>query len=122
GNIVGAYGDSSSGGNGFNATGGLLTYDASKGVRTLDVAPEYKPTITSGQSQLDNVRLAATSGSPLAVNLDTGLTTIGSLSIIVTGTGTHSGVTLTDAEDAGLKVASGVLYASQIVTTPTASD
>lgn len=120
--IVGAYGDSSATGSGFGATGGLVTYDASRGVRPLDLSTEYKPTISAGQTQLDNVRLAGVSGTPLSVNLASPLTTIGSLSISATGSGTDSGVSLTGEPGAVLKVASGVIYASQTVTTPTATD
>jgi autotransporter-associated beta strand protein len=120
--LVGAYGDTTTGGNGFTATGGLVTYDAANGIRVLDSATEYAGTITSGQTQLDNVRLAGVSGTPLSVALTGATTTINSLSISVTGAGTNSGVTLTGDAGTTLKISSGVIHAGQSVTTPVVSD
>ena len=78
--IPGAFGDTTANGTGFGSTGGLVTYGAT-GVRVLG-ADEYKNAITSGQTQLDNIKLSNSSGAASAVALDAP-TTINSLSINV---------------------------------------
>ncbi|CAM3174511.1 beta strand repeat-containing protein [Rariglobus hedericola] len=118
--IAGAYGDTSSAGSGF-ATGGLVTYDAANGVRLLG-GSEYTGAIINGQTQLDNVRYVATSGSPISQNLTSALSTINSLSFSITGAGTNSGVTLSGDAGSVLKIDSGVIYAYQGVTTAAATD
>jgi len=105
--IAGAYGDTSATGNGFGATGGLVTYDADTGVRVL-TASEYVTTITSGQTELENIRLANSSGAGTTFTLGEN-TAINSLSLVVSGAA-DSGITL---DGAGvLTLHSGVIYAS----------
>jgi len=107
--IAGALGDTSSSGTGFGATGGLVTYDAATGVRLLTSA-EYATTITSGQTQLDNVRLTNSSGSLSTTTLSSN-TTINSLSLITSGTA-GSGITLNGTGK--LTISSGVIYGNSI--------
>jgi autotransporter-associated beta strand protein len=118
--IVGAYGDTTSGGDG--KTGGLVTYDATQGVRLL-AGSEYAATVADGQTQLDNVRIARSSGGASQdVNLTAATTTINSLSFNITGAGTNSGVTLGGDTGTTLKINSGVIFASQQVTSVNATD
>ncbi len=56
--FVGVVGDISVTGTGFGATGGILTQDATNGVRRLAGA-DYKTSIGDGQTDLDNVQLEA---------------------------------------------------------------
>jgi autotransporter-associated beta strand protein len=111
--LPGVIGDTSAAGVGNGtSTGGLVTYDPAKGIRLLDTTSEYKATITDGQTQLDNVRLAHTSGAGvLSMTLATD-TTINSLSFNVTGAGTDAGITVDGAAGVTLTVASGVIYTS----------
>ncbi len=119
--LAGAFGDTSATGSGFGATGGLVTYDADKGVRLLD-ASEYTSSITDGQTQLDNVKLANSSGTVATTTLST-TTTINSLSMEVTGTPGNQGITITESMASTLKIDSGVIYAYQNVSSnPTSSD
>jgi fibronectin-binding autotransporter adhesin len=114
--LAGAFGDTSATGSGFGATGGLVTYDSTYGVRLLD-ASEYTSAITDAQTQLDNVRYANSSGTILTTHLSSPLTTINSLSFNVTGATGNQGVSITGEPDAVLRVNSGVIYAYQNVTT-----
>ncbi len=119
--IAGAYGDTTSGGDG--KTGGLVTYDSTYGVRLLNTATEYTTGITSGQTQADNVLYQRVSGGASQdTNLTAATTTINSLSFKITGTGTNSGVTISGDAGTTLKINSGVIYASQQVTTAAATD
>lgn len=123
--IAGAYGSTSGTGSGFGATGGLVTYDADKGVRLLDTATEYTAGITDGQTQLDNVRIVNSSGTVSTTTLTSSLTTINSLSLDVTGATGNQGITIDGDPGATLRINSGVIYAYQNVTTgtnPAASD
>ncbi len=113
--IAGAYGDNSSSGNGT----GLVTYDATRGVRLLNTATEFKSSITNGQTQLDNVRLAGVTGTPVTNTL-TSATTINSLSFDITGAGGNSGATVTG--DTTLTLNSGVIFSRQVVTTAASTD
>ncbi len=118
--LVGAYGDSTSGGDGSTATGGLVTY-GTDGVRVLTTG-EYKSTITNAQTQLDNVLLARTSGGlSQDVNL-TADTTINSLSFKLTGAGTDTGIAVSGDPGTKLTVNSGVIYSSQRVTVASLTD
>jgi autotransporter-associated beta strand protein len=102
---------------------GLVTYDSVYGVRQLDTATEFTPSISDGQTQLDNVRIVNTSGSGIVTNMLTADTVINSLSVDITGEGTDSGVVIAgDAPDRVLTLASGTLFSRQIVSTATASD
>jgi autotransporter-associated beta strand protein len=114
--LAGAFGDTSAAGSGFGATGGLVTYDSSKGIRLLSGA-EYTGAITDGQTQLDNVRILNSSGSIATTTLAAATTTINSLSLGVSGTTGNQGITITGGAGATLKINSGVIYAEQNVTT-----
>lgn len=117
--LVGAYGDTAVAGTGL----GLVTYDGTYGIRLLDTANEYAATIADGQTQLDNVRLANTSGAGVqTTTLASPTTTINSLSINETGIGTNTGITVTGNAGTTLKLNSGTVFAYQAVTTPAASD
>lgn len=119
--IAGAFGDTSGTGTGFGATGGLVTYDTANGVRLLS-SSEYKTSITDGQTQLDNVRIANSSGVLSTTTLTTGVlpvTTINSLSLDVSGATGNQGITITGDSGTTLKINSGVIYAYQNVTTGT---
>ena len=101
----------------------LVTYDAGKGVRLLDTGSEFTTGIASGQTQLDNVRYANTSGSGMQTYALTQDSTINSLSFDVTGAGSSSGITITgDTLDRRVTLNSGMIFARQVVTTPVASD
>lgn len=116
--IAGATGDTSATGNGFGATGGLVTYDGTNGVRLL-VSGEYKNSIGDGQTQLDNVKLINSSGTIATTTLTATTTTINSLSFDVTGATGNQGITVTGGAGTTLKLHSGVIYAYQNVTVPT---
>lgn len=121
--IHGAYGDAS----GTSGTGqGLVTYDSTYGVRLLDVDTEYKSSITSGQTELDNIRLVGTTGANASHNL-TSNTTIGSLSLVVPNQASGgAGVTLTGDPGTTLTISTGVVFATQLVSSgsgvPNATD
>ena len=108
--LTGGYGDTTTGGNGLGSTGGLVTYDATKGVRLLDTSNEYTAAISSGQTQLDNVRYVNATASLVTTTLGAA-TSVNSLSFASTGTG---GVTIDGA--GALKINSGVVYNAQIAT------
>ncbi len=108
--LAGILGDTTAGGNGQGATGGLVTYDTTNGVRVLDTASEYASSIADGQTQLDNVRVVNASGT-VFTNTLTAATTINSLSCIVTGSLVNSGIAINGA--GALRLNSGVLYAVQ---------
>jgi len=118
--LPGAVGDTSATGVGNGiSTGGLVTYDSATGIRVLDPTNEYKASITDGQVQLDNVRLAHTSGAGVLLTTLSSDTTINSLSFNVTGTGTDAGITLDGAAGVTLTVASGVIYTSSSASSAT---
>ncbi len=120
--IVGAYGDTTTGGTGFGTTGGLVTYDTN-GIRLLNTATEYTSGIIDGQSTSDNVRYVRTSGGASQdITLAQTTTTINSLSFNITGAGTNSGVTIGGNAGTTLKINSGVIYANQAVTTAATTD
>lgn len=117
--LVGAYADTSASGSGI----GLATYDAIYGLRPLNFTTEYAALVTSGQSQLDNVRYVNTSGSGVITNTLSADTAINSLSFNITGAGSNSGVTLAGASpDRQLTLNSGMIFAQQTVTTAAGSD
>jgi autotransporter-associated beta strand protein len=122
--IAGAFGDTNATGNGFGPTGGLVTYEDTYGVRLLSES-EYKTFIEDGQTQLDNIRIANSSGAVAETTLTSGTTTINSLSLDVSGDSGNQGITITGDPGTTLKLNSGVIYARQDVTTggnPNASD
>jgi autotransporter-associated beta strand protein len=119
--IVGAFGDTSTGGTG-GATGGLVTYDSTNGVRLLQ-ASEYQNGITDGQTALTDVLYTSTSTSgALSTTLTASNTTINSLSLTETGTSQVSqAITITGTAGTTLNVSSGVVYASQSISGATNS-
>lgn len=118
--ISGAYGDTTSAGVGFGATGGLVTYDAAKGVRLLDTATEYTASISDGQTASDNVRYTA----PGTTTLTAATTTINSLSFDTSGAAGTQGITIAGDPGTTLKLNSGMIYAdfNSITGTPVAAD
>ena len=113
--IAGAFGDTSSTGTGFGATGGLVTYDSANGVRLL-AGSEYQTSITDGQTTLDNVRVTNSSGAIATTTLTNVTTNINSLSLGVSGATGNQGIIITGDPDTTLKLNSGVIYAEQNVT------
>ncbi len=115
--IKGAFGDIaySGGQTGASATSGLVTYDAAKGVRVLS-ADEYRDYIADGQMSLDNVRLSNNSGEGPAITAIFQDTTINSLSFNVSGANTADGSGIFIDGTGTLKINSGMIYASQLVT------
>jgi len=109
--ISGAYGDSTAGGTGS----GLVTYDSTYGVRLLS-GSEYKTSITDGQSTLDNIRLANSAGTGVVTTTLGSATTVNSLSLAVSGADAVSGSGITIGGTGSLKLNSGAIYASQLVT------
>lgn len=75
--LPGVYGDTNGSGGGM----GFTTYDTTYGLRPLNLAAEYAATLTSGQSQLDNVRLT-NSANVVLTNTLTAATTINALSLV----------------------------------------
>jgi fibronectin-binding autotransporter adhesin len=109
--LKGAYGDSTAAGNGT----GLVTYEAANGVRLLTGA-EYTVSITDGQTQLDNALLTNSSGAGVITTTLNSITQINSLSLGVSGGNTVPGSGLTINGSGTLSIASGMIYASQLVT------
>lgn len=109
--VAGLVGDTSASGTGFGATAGLLTYDSTNGLRLLS-SGEYKTSIASGQTQLDNVRLGSTGG--IATTTIAADTTINSLSLQTSGA-TSAGVSVTGVGK--LTVNSGVIYSNSVTAT-----
>jgi autotransporter-associated beta strand protein len=105
--IAGALGDTLATGNGFDSTGGLVTYGAN-GVRVLS-SSEYLPiaSVAAGQTTLNNVQAINSSGAAATYTFSsTGTTTINSLSLLAESTGSSITVNGTDT----LKIDSGVIY------------
>lgn len=116
--LVGAWGDQSSSSVGLSggATNGLVTYDADYGIRLLRES-EYKTSITDGQTQLDNVKLTNTGGAGIqTTTLTAPTTTINSLSLNISGTGSNGGITVAGDPGATLVINSGAIYATQIIS------
>lgn len=111
--LAGAYGDTTSGGNGLGATGGLVTYDATNGIRLLS-GSEYKTTLTGGETTLDNIRLSSTGGATVTTTLNSD-TIINSLSILTSTAGSSVAV----AGSGKLTLNTGVIHAN--ATTGTAN-
>jgi|GEM_PF-2853425 len=117
--LHGAYGDITTTGNGT----ALVTYDATYGVRLLSTTTEFTNTITSGQTQLDNVRYVNTSGAGIITTTLTEDTRINSLSFEETGTGTDTGIRIIgDVPERQLTLHSGMIFARQTVTTAHSTD
>jgi autotransporter-associated beta strand protein len=117
--LVGAIGDTVSSGNGYGVTsGGLVTYDTNFGVRLLNAASEYVPSLTGGLAGLDNIRLANNTATQAVYTVDAD-STVNSLSFLVSGP-TNSAIKI---EGAGrLTLNSGVIYANQTISTSTFED
>jgi autotransporter-associated beta strand protein len=117
--LPGAYGDLTATGNGT----ALVTYDAAYGIRLLSTNSEFSAGITSGQSQLDNVRYVNTSGSGIVTATLTQDTVINSLSFEETGIGTNTGIQISgNVPTRQLTVNSGVIFARQTVSSAVGSD
>lgn len=113
--IKGAYGDTSTSGNGS----GLVTYDSTYGVRLLNTSTEYKDAITDGQTQLDNIRIVG-DGTGKTVTLNS-TTTVNSLSLLQgPPTGGGDGMTIDGAGT--LKISSGVIFSSYSSSTSGTAD
>jgi|GEM_PF-1660416 len=110
--LVGMVGDSSAGGTGFGSTGGLLTHDATYGVRLVG-ASEYKTSITDGQSQLDNIRLTKATAGAATTTLNSN-TTVNSLSINTSG---NAAAAVAVNGSGTLTLNSGVIYAGSTTST-----
>ncbi len=109
--LKGAIGDTSTSGTGS----GLVTYDSTYGVRLLNTATEYASTITSGQTQLDNVRIVGENLGPTGKTVTiTADTTINSLSLIqAAATANNNGVIVNSTgTDTTLTVSSGMIFAN----------
>jgi autotransporter-associated beta strand protein len=125
--IVGLIGETNVTGNGFGSsngavTGGLLTYEDTRGVRLL-ASNEYKTSIGDGQTALDNILLTnVTSGTAAPAITLTSETRVNSLSLQVTGTGTNGGITLAGSAGAKLIVDSGMIYAAQLANTQSSTN
>ncbi|HSJ01053.1 MAG TPA: hypothetical protein VK956_01315, partial [Verrucomicrobium sp.] len=116
--IKGAYGGATA----SSAGSGLVTYDATRGVRLL-TSSEYTTAIVNQQTQLDNVLYTRVSGGASQdIVLGAGVTTVNSLSFNVSGAGTNSGVTIGGSTGATLRISSGVILANQQVTTAAVTD
>lgn len=109
--FVGVVGDVSANGTGFGANGGLLTQDATNGVRRM-TGSDYKTLITDGQTTLDNVQLSST-GTTETTTLAND-TIINSLSLSST-TAAGANVQITGAGK--LTLNSGVIYANSVTAT-----
>ncbi|MCG3147566.1 MAG: hypothetical protein PCFJNLEI_01006 [Verrucomicrobiae bacterium] len=117
--LVGALGETNTSGSGS----GLVTYDSTYGVRLLNAATEYTAGITSGQTQLDNVRYVNTSGAGVITNILSANTTINSLSFQLSGAGTNTGVAiLGDTLSRQLVLNSGAIFVQQSLVLDHASD
>lgn len=101
----------------------LVTYDTTYGLRLLDTNTEFTASTTNLQTSLDNVRIVNVSGSGIVTNTLLTDTTLNSLSIDITGTGTNSGVTIAgDVSSRIMTLASGTIFSRQIVNNAIASD
>ncbi len=109
--LVGAFGDTTAAGTGLGTTGGLVTYDATNGVRLLS-GSEYSTTLANG---LDNVRLTNSTGSAVTYNLVSN-TTVNSLSLMTTALLSP----LTINGPGVLTINSGVIYAVNTTANTTA--
>lgn len=109
--FVGVVGDTSATGTGFGATGGLLTQDATNGVRRM-TGSDYKTSITDGQTALDNVQLTST-GTTTTATINSA-TTINSLSLNST---TATGANVQVGGTGTLTLNSGVIYANSVTAT-----
>ncbi|MDF3057621.1 MAG: putative outer rane autotransporter [Rariglobus sp.] len=109
--FVGVVGDTSASGTGFGATGGLLTQDATNGVRRM-TGSDYKASLTDGQTDLDNVQLTST-GTTTTATINSA-TTINSLSLNST---TATGANVQVGGTGTLTLNSGVIYANSVTAT-----
>ena len=110
--LVGAIGDTTTAGNGYGLTGGLLTYDSACGLRLLSYATEYSPTLVDGQDGFTNVFVTNNSMAAYSTNISLP-TSVNSLSIrAVTN---NCGITL--AGFGKLTVRSGMIFAASLCAT-----
>lgn len=102
----------------------FATYDATYGVRPLDIDAEYAGTLVSGLSLHENIRLVnGTDGVQVTNALSSGTTEINALMLDTpNNTQGAGGVAVTGPADAVLKVDSGMIYARQMMSAVNAQD
>ena len=102
----------------------FATYDATYGVRPLDLNADYVTAIESGTASDDIVRLVnGTDGTPVVTELAAGSTEIGALMLDTpNATQGAGGVVVTGPADAVLKVRSGTIYGRQMMSAVNAGD
>ena len=102
----------------------FATYDATYGVRPLDIDAEYSGTLVSGASLHENIRLVnGTDGTQVTNALSSGTTVINALMLDTpNNTQGAGGVAVTGPADAVLKVDSGMVYARQMMSAVNAQD
>ena len=102
----------------------FATYDATYGVRPLDIDAEYAGTLVSGSSPHENIRLVnGTDGVQVTNALSSGTTEINALMLDTpNNTQGAGGVAVTGPADAVLKVDSGMIYARQMMSAVNAQD
>ena len=102
----------------------FATYDATYGVRPLDIDAEYSGTLVSGASLHENVRLVnGTDGTQVTNALSSGTTEINALMLDTpNNTQGAGGVAVTGPSDAVLKVDSGMIYARQMMSAVNTGD
>ena len=102
----------------------FATYDATYGMRPLDIDAEYAGTLVSGSSLHENIRLVnGTDGVQVTNALSSGTTEINALMLDTPNNAQGAGgVAVTGPSDAVLKVDSGMIYARQMMSAVNTGD
>ena len=102
----------------------FATYDATYGVRPLDIDAEYSGTLVSNSSLPENIRLVnGTEGVQVTNALSSGTTEINALMLDTPNNAQGAGgVAVTGPSDAVLKVDSGMVYARQMMSAVNTGD
>ena len=102
----------------------FATYDATYGVRPLDIDAEYSGTLVSNSSLPENIRLVnGTEGVQVTNALSSGTTEINALMLDTPNNAQGAGgVAVTGPSDAVLKVDSGMIYARQMMSAVNTGD
>lgn len=102
----------------------FATYDATYGIRPLDLETEYASAITSGATGRENVRLVnSTTGEQVTTTLAPGVTEINALMLDMPNKAPgNGGVLVTGPADATLRVKSGLVYGRQMMIDTSATD
>lgn len=102
----------------------FATYDATYGVRPLDIDAEYSGTLVSNSSLHENIRLVnGTEGVQVTNALSSGTTEINALMLDTPNNAQGAGgVAVTGPSDAVLKVDSGMIYARQMMSAVNTGD